>query len=99
MTSALTLYQAVVIIAGLAGKNLKDLELVKGVLDSIESLQGLRIIPLTLEDLTQAASLMMEYSLGYEDALHLATALRNNAKEIVSNDRDFDKTPLKRKFS
>ncbi len=53
MTSALTLYQAVVIIAGLAGKNLKDLELVEGVLDSIKSLPGLRIIPLTSEDLTR----------------------------------------------
>lgn len=52
-----------------------------------------------MEELTQAAKLMKEYSLDYEDAVHLATALRNKAKEIISNDEDFDKTPLKRRFS
>jgi len=41
---------------------------------------------------------MKEYDLDYEDALHLATALRNNVKKIISNDQDFDKTPLKRTF-
>ncbi|MEM0482292.1 MAG: type II toxin-antitoxin system VapC family toxin [Nitrososphaerota archaeon] len=55
--------------------------------------------PPDIRRLNKAASLTVEYSLDYEDALHLATALRNNAKEIVSNDRDFDKTPLKRRFS
>lgn len=98
VTSALTLYQIMVIIAGLTGKNLKDQELIEEVINSIESLPGLRIIPLTLEDLTQAAKLMKEYNLDYEDAIHLATALKSKAKEIISNDEDFDKTPLKRKF-
>lgn len=55
-------------------------------------------IPLTVEDVVQATNLMVEYSLNYEDALHLAIALRNGAKEILSNDKDFDETPLKREF-
>ncbi|MEM3031833.1 MAG: PIN domain-containing protein, partial [Nitrososphaerota archaeon] len=76
VTSALTLYQTMVIVAGLTGKNLKDQELVGEVVNSIEGLSGLRIIPLTVEDITQAAKLMKEYSLDYEDAVHLATALR-----------------------
>lgn len=99
VTSALTLYQTMVIIAGLTGKNLKDQELIEEVMNSIESLFGLRIIPLTVEDVTQAAKLMKEYNLDYEDAVHLATALRSKAKEIISNDEDFDRTPLKRRFS
>ncbi|MEM1582572.1 MAG: type II toxin-antitoxin system VapC family toxin [Candidatus Bathyarchaeia archaeon] len=63
------------------------------------SLPGLIITPLTVEDITQAAKLMGEYNLDHEDAIHLATALRNRAKEIISNDEAFDKAPQKRKFS
>ncbi|MEM3479550.1 MAG: type II toxin-antitoxin system VapC family toxin [Candidatus Bathyarchaeia archaeon] len=99
VTSTLTLYQTAVIIAGLTGKNLKDLELIEEVVSSIKSLPGLKIAPLTLEDVTQATKLMREYNLDYEDAIHLAAALRNKAKEIISNDEDFNKTPLKRRFS
>ncbi len=99
VTSALTLYQTVMIIAGLTGKNLKDRELIEKTVNSIESLSGLRIMPLMLEDVTRAAELMKEYGLDYEDAIHLAAALRSKAREIISNDKDFDGTPLKRKFS
>jgi len=41
---------------------------------------------------------MEEYGIDYEDALHLTVALRKGAKEITSNDEDFDKTPLTRTF-
>ncbi|MEM0313173.1 MAG: type II toxin-antitoxin system VapC family toxin [Candidatus Bathyarchaeia archaeon] len=99
ITSALTLYETMVIVAGLSGKNLKDQELVEGVVNSIESLSGLRIMPLTAEDMEEAAKLAKEYSLDCEDAIHLAAALRSRAKEIISNDEDFDRTPLKRRFS
>ena len=58
----------------------------------------LRIMPLTVEDIMEAAKLMKGYSLDYEDAIHLATVLRSRAKEIISNDEDFDRTPLKRAF-
>jgi predicted nucleic acid-binding protein len=47
----------------------------------------------------ELVDLMKEYGLDYEDDLHLAVALRNKAKEIISNDQDFDRTPLKRRFS
>ncbi|MGC8998206.1 MAG: type II toxin-antitoxin system VapC family toxin [Candidatus Bathyarchaeia archaeon] len=98
VTSSLTLYQIAVIMAGLTGGNLKDEELIDKVVDSITSLPSLIIAPLTLEDISKAVSLMEEYDLDYEDALHLAVAIRNRAKEIISNDQDFDKTQLKRKF-
>lgn len=41
---------------------------------------------------------MKKYDLDYEDSLHFAAALKTSVKEIVSNDEDFDKTPLKRIF-
>ena len=98
VTSSLTLYETLVIIAGLTGRTLKDKTFIEKTLKPITSLASLLITPLTLEDITEATKLMKKYNLDYEDALHLATALRNNTKEIISNDQDFDKTPLKRKF-
>ncbi|MGC8948857.1 MAG: type II toxin-antitoxin system VapC family toxin, partial [Thermoprotei archaeon] len=87
-----------VIMAGLTGRNLKDKELVEEIVNPITSLPGLIVSPLTSEDVSKAVSLMREYDLDYEDSLHLAVAIRNKVKEIISNDQDFDKTPLKRKF-
>lgn len=98
VTSSLTLYETPVIIAGLTGKNLKDKTFVEEIVRAIAGVQSLTITPLTIEDETEATNLMKEHDLDYEDALHLATALRNNVKEIISNDQDFDKTPLKRTF-
>ena len=98
VTSSLTLYETLVIMAGLTGRSLKDKAFVEEIVNSITSLPSLLITPLTVEDVTEAANLMKEYDLDYEDALHLATALRNNVKKIISNDQDFDKTPLKRTF-
>jgi len=45
-----------------------------------------------------ALNFMEKYDLDYEDSLHLATAIRMGINKIISNDKDFDKTPLKRKF-
>ncbi|MEM2091455.1 MAG: type II toxin-antitoxin system VapC family toxin [Candidatus Nitrosocaldus sp.] len=98
VTSALTLYETMVIIGGLTGKTLKDQGLVEEVINSIGGLAGLRIIPLTVEDVTNATKLMKECRIDYEDAIHLASALRSRAREIISNDEDFDRTPLKRRF-
>ena len=98
VTSSLTLYEALVVIAGLTGRSLKDRTLIEGVVNSITNLKGLVIEPLRLEDFTRALDLMEEYSLDYEDSLHLSTAIKAGAKEIVSNDKDFDKIPLKRKI-
>jgi predicted nucleic acid-binding protein len=99
VTSSLAIYQALVIMAGLTGRSLKDQELAEEIIRSIMSLPGLIVIPLTPRDVAQAVSLMKEYGLDYEDALHLAAALRSKVREIISNDQDFDKTPLKRRFS
>jgi len=41
---------------------------------------------------------MKEYDIDYEDSIHLTVALRKGAKEIVSNDKDFDGTQLRRIF-
>ena len=39
---------------------------------------------------------MEMWKLDYEDSLHLAVAQRVGAQEIVSNDKDFDRTEIKR---
>lgn len=98
VTSTLTIYQVLVVLAGVTGKSLKDRELVGIVVSSIRSLAGLTIEPLTGEDLLQASELMEVYGLDFEDAVHLAVAMRCGAGQIVSNDRDFDRTPLRRLF-
>ena len=98
ITSSLTPYETLVMVTGLTGRSLKDTSLVEGVIDSMIRLKGLVIEPLKLEDFIQAVELMKEYDIDYEDSIHLAVALRKNAKEIVSNDEDFDKSPLKRTF-
>jgi predicted nucleic acid-binding protein len=65
VTSSLTLYQTLVIIAGLTGRNLKDKPLVEEIVNSITSLLGLVISPLTTEDIVKAVSLMKKYGLDY----------------------------------
>jgi uncharacterized protein len=98
ITSTLTLYETLVILAGLTGKNLKDTSFVNRVLNALTSLKPLRIEPLKIEDYNKAADLMNECQLDYEDSLHLAVAIRAKAEEIVSNDKDFDITQIKRTF-
>ena len=96
-TSSLTLYEVTVVIAGLLGKKLNDYRFIEEVLTSISSITGLKIVPLTWKDYLSALKLMKD---GYdlEDALHLSVALRMGVSEIVSNDSDFDRGPLKRVF-
>jgi len=98
VTSSLTIYETLIIVGGLTGKNLRDKEFVEEVITAITSLRGLIIESLTSGDVFQALRLMKEYGFDYEDSLHLAVALRVGAKEIVSNDEDFDKSPLRRIF-
>lgn len=96
VTSSLTVYETLVIIAGLAGKSLKDKGFVEAVVNSITRIKGLVIEPLKSEDFVKAVDLMKEYGLDFEDSVHLAVAMRVGAQEIVSNDRDFDVAPIKR---
>lgn len=77
---------------------MKDESLVREVVNAIKNIMGLKIISLDLEDLEIAIEIMQSYKLDYEDALHLTIALKHKVKEIISNDNDFDRTPLKRKF-
>jgi predicted nucleic acid-binding protein len=96
LTSSLTLYETLVIVAGLAGKSLRDKAFTEEVITSITNIRGLTIEPLKPEDFTKAVELMEDYKLDYEDSLHLAVAMRTGAQEILSNDEDFDVTPIKR---
>jgi predicted nucleic acid-binding protein len=96
VTSSLTIYETLVIIAGLTGKNLKDKTFTEKVVNSITHIKGLTIEPLKPEDFTKALDLMNDCKLDYEDSIHLAVAVRTGAQEIVSNDKDFDTTLIKR---
>jgi len=96
VTSSLTIYETLVIIAGLTGKNLKDKTFTEKVVNSITHIRGLTIEPLKPEDFTKAVDLMNDCKLDYEDSIHLAVAIRTGAQEIVSNDKDFDTTLIKR---
>ncbi len=95
-TSSLTPYEVAVVLASIADKTIKDTSFVREVLEAIRSIRGLRIVSLTWNDYVKAARFVDSYDL--EDALHLAVALRMKVDEIVSNDRDFDRGPLKRVF-
>lgn len=96
VTSSLTVYETLVIMAGLTGKNLKDKTFVEEVIHSLTHIKGLTIEPLRPEDFTKAVDLMNDYKIDCEDALHLTVATRTGAREIVSNDKDFDASPIKR---
>jgi len=96
VTSSLTIYETLIIIAGLTGKNLKDKNFVGDVVNSITHIKGLAIEPLKSEDFVKAVNLMNDCKLDYEDSIHLAIATRTGTQEIVSNDKHFDATPIKR---
>jgi predicted nucleic acid-binding protein len=91
VTSALTLYETLAIIGGLTGKNF-----IQQVINPMTSIKGLVIEPLRSEDFKKAADLLNEFKFDYEDSLHLAVAIRTGAQEIISNDKDFDHTQIKR---
>ena len=96
ITSSLTLYETLVILGGLTGKNLKDKNFINQIINPITSLKTLTIEPLKSEDYKKAAELMNQFGIDYEDSLHLVIAIRTGAQEIVSNDKDFDATEIKR---
>jgi len=98
ITSVITLYEVLVILGGLTGRSLGDPGFVGDVLNVLMGIQGLMFAPLTVEEVERARGLMQEYGLDFEDALHLATALRYKVSEIISNDKDFDIGLITRKF-
>ena len=98
ITGSITIYEATIILAGLSNTTLKDLKLINSILFSIYDIHGLKIVEVSKDILYEARNLMERYSLDYEDAIHLAIALMENAEEIISNDKDFDRTPINRIF-
>ncbi|AEM39057.1 PilT protein domain protein [Pyrolobus fumarii 1A] len=98
ITASLTVFELVVIMSRLTGARLGDTHLITTILEALGSLKGLKIVETLYSDYVEALNLMKTYKLDFEDAIHLAVAMRVNAKEIVSNDADFDNTPLKRVF-
>ena len=98
VTSSLSFYEALVSLAGLANKTLKDYEFVESVIKASNGIKGLIIEPLMPADYTTAVDVMGELGLDYEDSLHLAVAIRTGTSEVVSNDKHFNSTPLKRSY-
>lgn len=98
VTSSLAIYQAVYVLAGLAGTNLRNKLFVQQITTYLTQIKGLTIESLKPEDLTTAAELMNANKLDYEDALHLAVATRTGAKEIITNDKRFNAANIKRIF-
>ncbi len=73
ITSSLTIYETLVIVAGLTNKSLKDKEFVKIVVNSIIGLKGLKVKSLTKEDITKALEIMNDFGLDFEDSLHFGS--------------------------
>jgi uncharacterized protein len=98
VTSSLAIYQAVYVLAGLAGTNLKNKLFVQQITTYLTQVKGLTIESLKPEDLTNAAELMNTNKIDYEDALHLAVVARTGATEIITNDKRFNAVNIKRVF-
>ena len=98
VTSSLTVYETAVVLASIAGMDIGDAGFVGEVFSAISLLPGLAILSLEAEDFELALKCMKDFGLDFEDAIHAAAAIRAGAEEIVSNDGDFDRSPLKRLF-
>lgn len=51
---------------------------------------NLRILGVDEEIVKYAQNLIEKYNLKPRDAIHAASAIKNGAKEIITNDNDFD---------
>ena len=98
VTSSLTLYELLTIFAGIAKKSLRDPGFTIAILRAIMGLRGLEVIGLDSEDYIKALTYMETYKLDFEDALHLAAAIKAEAQEIITNDSHFEGLPIKRSF-
>jgi predicted nucleic acid-binding protein len=67
-------------------------------LERIQELPHLKIVPLEMEDFMRGIQCKNEYGIDLEDALHYAVAQRIGAQTIYSNDADFEKTDITRVF-
>lgn len=95
VTSALTLIQ----IDWVLSPNAPDYDSSR-MLSWIRTLKHLAVVPLTEEIIDSAENAKKKYpALDTEDAVHYATAEKHGCNIICSNDRDFDKTNIKRYFA
>ena len=90
-TSSLTPWLTHVALVTAGARNYSEEKLVEKFLE----LPFLRVEPLELGDYEKAVGAMRRYGLDLEDGLHFALAERLKIREVYSNDRDFEKTPLK----
>ena len=97
-TSVLTIYETAVIIAGLMGESLRNENFVKKIIEAFKSLKQLKYVSLSKEDIFAVVDIMKNKGLDMEDAIHYLAANKAGAKTIISNDSDFDRTELTRKF-
>lgn len=90
-TSSLTPWLTHIVLVNVGARDYSEEKLV----EKFRELPFLRVEPLTLGDYERAVGAMHRYGLDFEDSLHFTVAERLGAREIYTNDRDFEKTPLK----
>ncbi len=90
-TSSLTPWLTHIALANAMARDYSEQKLI----EKFRELTFLRVEPLTLGDYEKAVGAMHRYGLDLEDSLHYTVAERLRIREIYSNDRDFEKTPLK----
>jgi predicted nucleic acid-binding protein len=64
----------------------------------ISSILYLEIVSLSMDDFLLASEFVKEYQIDFNDCISLAVMKRMNMDTIYSNDKDFDKTWVKREF-
>ncbi|MGC1121143.1 MAG: PIN domain-containing protein [Candidatus Methanofastidiosia archaeon] len=92
-TSALTVWMLHVLLE-------KELETYseETLLEMLSKLKNLKIVPLTYQDFLNTQAQKKDLGTDFEDSLHYAVAERMNADIIYSNDKDFDRGYIKRRF-
>jgi len=70
---------------------LKDKQTALIVSDLFLNLNNLRFIEVDLNIVSSSLFLLKKYNLGLRDAIHLACAFSKDLKNIITNDKDFDK--------
>jgi predicted nucleic acid-binding protein len=59
----------------------------------------LTVLDVTLTDLERMAQAIQQYHLKPRDALHLAAMEKCNCFDLVSQDDDFDRAPMVRRYT
>ena len=70
---------------------LKDKQTALIVSDLFLNLNNLKFIEVDLNIVSSSLFLLKKYNLGLRDAIHLACAFSKDLKNIITNDKDFDK--------